>query len=122
MGHGKPEPDKVGELREATRLANEALKDLRIERKAFQELVDSIRPETRKMVEEKITQELDDLTVQMKAGVDSAVEKVFKRFEKLENLILGGYSESRPALEVVAEAFVQKKAERDANRNPPRSL
>lgn len=124
MGREKAEPvDKVAELREATRLANEVLKDLKAERLAFKELMESIRPDTLKFIETEITKELDSMTVAMKKGMDSSVDRVITRFEKLEDLLMGGGSPDRPPLEEIAQEYNDKKrAMKHVSPRSPRIL
>lgn len=118
MGH-RPPLDKVDELKEATRLANEVLKDLKAERKHVEELIAAIRPDTVKIIEESVSSALDGMSVSMKEGIDKSVKRIIARFDHLENLLLGGKTMDRPALEEEVEAFVKKREEAYAPFKPP---
>jgi hypothetical protein len=122
MGHAKAESDKIEQLREATRQANEVLKDLRAERKAFQELVDSLGPHYDEFIAKIVTERIDAMVVAVETGMNSSVEKVFARFDKLEHLLLGGMSKDRRPLEEVAEAFVKKREEREKDGHFPKLI
>jgi F0F1-type ATP synthase membrane subunit b/b' len=81
--------DKLGELREATRLANQVLKDLKQERKEATELVQNYVAKLEKTIGAELVKQLDELGKATQKAMDDSVTRVFKKFDELAALMMG---------------------------------
>lgn len=81
------------QLRAETRIAHEALKDLRALIREGNELVDRITAAAEVAVDERVvpvvTAKLEELGAQTRKAMDESVAKVGTEFERLERILLG---------------------------------
>ncbi|MEV8634343.1 hypothetical protein AB0395_22075 [Streptosporangium sp. NPDC051023] len=85
------------ELRELIREAHGLLKDLRAERRAVVELIDSIPARVDGRIEEHLKDGLEQLGAVTKAAMDTSVAKVTREFDRLEAIFKGADPASRRA-------------------------
>jgi LPS O-antigen subunit length determinant protein (WzzB/FepE family) len=85
--------DEVAELREATRQAHEALKDLRLAVKEAVKLKDSIEQAAQVAMDERIApaveKGLEEFRESLKKAIDTGTEAVFHRFDTVADTLLG---------------------------------
>lgn len=101
--------NKAEELREVIREANEVLRDIKQERKLLKELIDSVAPDVRAMILERVETELAAFSETVEKKVDESTDKIARRFDTLERLLLGlPGNVKRPALEEVVESYRER--------------
>lgn len=83
------------DLREAVREAHEALKDLRAERRAVQELLDGLPAKVDARIEHQLAQGLDALGRETRKAIDAATEKVTAEFDHLADILMGRTAQDR---------------------------
>jgi hypothetical protein len=90
---GRPAPDDLVALREATRAAHEVLRDLRQERRAVEQLLagltDQVQRAVEARVEEALTRDLAKLGEATDKAMRASVAKVTREFDRLEAIMLG---------------------------------
>lgn len=95
--------DEVTALREATRAAHEALKDLRQEHRAVKQLVAGIEGRVQRAVEGLLHTEIERQVAELAKVTDRAmrdsVAKVGREFDRLERILTGREDDGRPSLE-----------------------
>lgn len=113
----KREPvDEVTALREATREAHEAIKDLsrllRESQKARAELQTAIADLTHERIEQETACQILAMADRLKVFMDESVDHVLKQFARLERLVLGDErNRTRPTLMQVAGAMERNLAQ-----------
>lgn len=103
--------DELDELRAATdtakeviHQAHEAIKDLRSCMREFEELINR---RADRMVTDRLEQEYRAGLDMLGSTVDVATRRIYRRFDKIEKLLLGGPDEA-DAVDVMAANFVRK--------------
>jgi hypothetical protein len=85
--------EEIAAIKEATRVAHEAIKDLKGLIKEAKQISEHISVQMHEEVDEKLQAEvkvgLEQLSVAFKAATEEATNKVFKRFDDLADLLLG---------------------------------
>lgn len=106
-------PTQVDELREATREARAALKDLKVAMKEFRELTG---PEVTRQVEERVSHVVEDALMQIgketQKTVRLAYDKVMREWDKLTDLLL---VKDKRTGEIAMEQLVQAVVDRAKN-------
>lgn len=96
-------PDEIAVLREATRQAHEALKDLRTERRAVEQLVAGIEGRVQRAVADLIEAQVAEQVAALAKVTDKAmrdsVAKVERSFDRLERILTGQDDDGQPTLE-----------------------
>lgn len=85
------------ELKEQTRAAHAALKDLKKERAAIEKLLAGIPDRVEERIGAEIREGLGAYRETLAKAMDDATAKVFREFDKLSKAILGG-TKNRPSL------------------------
>ncbi len=109
---GQRPPSTAEELREATRAANEAIKDLKAERKALEELRSEVRrelEEARAGIKERVITWLEEATREsgqaLAEDIQRARAQIYKRFDQITAALMGARDE-RPGLEELVGTYV----------------
>lgn len=95
-------------IREATREAHQAIKDVRAERKALADDLAAARAACLTLIEEAVAKELGELGTQTAAAIEAAKQAVYARFDRIADVLTFTDPESRrqgvPGLEELANA------------------
>jgi truncated hemoglobin YjbI len=90
---------EVNELKEATRRAHEAIKDLKLAIREAQETSDEIKQmihdEIYDRVDAEVAAGLDDYKTVLSEAIDKATDKVFARFDYLADILMGEDKQSQ---------------------------
>lgn len=85
--------DDVAALREATREAHEALKDLRLATRVARDVIAEVKAVAGEQVDERIREALakglEELSTSVKAACDESTDRVFARFDTITATLLG---------------------------------
>ena len=96
---------EIEALRAATREAHEALKDLRTERRAVQQLVDGIEGRVQRavaaLIETQVTEQLAALGKVTRKAMDDSVAKVHREFDRLERIFTGRDNSHEPLEDLI---------------------
>lgn len=96
-----PDPDALEALKEATRGAHEAIKDLRAATKEAREVVEQVHVAARKDVDDRIEEALkaglEELSNAISDAIEVSTDKVFKRFDAIQATLLGETKKDRRA-------------------------
>lgn len=87
--------DKLEELREATRLANQVLKDLKQERKEIIKLLDGIPGKVAELVGDSVVKQLEELGKLTQKAMDDSIARVDTKFEEYSAILLGEDKKSK---------------------------
>ncbi len=109
--------DEVSALREATREAHEAIKDLtrllRESQTARSDLQNAIAYLTHERIEKEISSQILEMAERLKVLMSESVDTVLKQFARLERLVLGDERDrTKPTLMQVAAAM-ERNLEQD---------
>jgi len=106
--------DEVAALREATREAHEALKDLRTERRAVEQLVAGIEGRVQRavadLIEAQVAEQVAALGKVTEKAMADSVAKVGREFDRLAAIYLGHGDEDRGTLEEQTRRAVAHRA------------
>ena len=95
--------DEIEALRQATRQAHEALKDLRTERRAVEQLVAGIEGRVQRavavLIETQVAAQVAALGKVTEKAMDDSVAKVGREFDRLAAIYLGRDDTQRGTLE-----------------------
>lgn len=88
--------EELQALREATRKAHEALRDLKAEHQGIKATIEAWRKEkeawaavAEEQFSEIVRQGLDDFGRSLKVAIDDATDRVYKRFDTLADIMMG---------------------------------
>lgn len=106
---------KTAELQIATRMANEALSDMKAERKRCDRLINVMKSEAQKSVdaylEPVVNAEIKKMTKVVEEQIEKATEAVYDRFDTIGDILMGTSRTDRkagkPTLEQLARERVQ---------------
>lgn len=105
--------EEIAALKEATREAHEALKDLRTEHRAVRQMLDGIEGRTRRAVEtlmeEALKRELAALGTSTDMAMRKSVAKVTREFDRLEAILLGKEHPGRASIPELIERLPDAK-------------
>jgi predicted transcriptional regulator len=91
--------NEINELKEATRRAHEAIKDLKLAIREAQETSDEIKQmihdEIYDRVDAEVAAGLDDYKTVLSEAIDKATDKVFARFDYLADILMGEDKQSQ---------------------------
>jgi len=106
--------DEVAALRQATREAHEALKDLRAERRAVEQLVAGIEGRVQRAVTDlmkaQVAEQVATLGEATRRAMDESVAKVGREFDRLAAIYLGHGDEDRGTLDEQTRRAVSHRA------------
>lgn len=104
---------KVAELREATRLANEALKDLRVERRELEKFLEGYQKWVADQLENAVKVEVQHMADTVGQAIDSAEKRVFHRFDTLGDILMGEDKKGRRegTLQDLVRQWMEKQEE-----------
>lgn len=109
----RPETD---ELRELIREAHGLLKDLRVERRAVEQLLDGIPAKVDARIEERVKVGLEALSEATRKTIDAATDRVFARFDRLADTLTGTNKAQRRQGKRPLEELFREHAEKGADR------
>lgn len=105
--------EKIEELRKANREANETLADLKHTLKEARSLTDEIKKMIEDRCEEQVETAVSDSITKLQNATDRAIEsstdKIFERFDTLENLIFEGRRGKKKTGGESLESLVERK-------------
>lgn len=93
--------EEIAALKEMTRVAHEALADLKRARKEAQEFVATTLDTIKEMMQGAAAKEVATLGDATTKAIDEATATVFRRFDRLENMLLGDGKRREPMEELV---------------------
>lgn len=102
VGVGSPEKfylehleNKIKELREVTAEANGVLKDIRVAKKEALAVIEDMRENIHEKIGVAVKDGLDDLGESIRKNIDTAQERIDRRFDKIGNILMGEDSQAR---------------------------
>jgi hypothetical protein len=97
------------ELKAAITEGHQLLKDMKAERKAFEQLFTDVRTQTRSSVESHITAQvkagLAEYRASMERATDTATKAVMKRFDTLADILMGTDDPNKESLAMVVRKW-----------------
>jgi len=98
--------DEIEALKEATRQAHAAVKDLHRETREAKALIASlVTKEVSARIDNAVADQLDDLGKQIETFLEAADRKVHARFDKIGDILLGEErGDAKPSIEELARA------------------
>jgi hypothetical protein len=88
---------EVEEMRQLVREAHELLKDMRLERREIEQLLDGIPYKVDERIEAQLTRGLEKLGEETRLAMDRSVAKVGREFDRLQAICTGTDPKSRRA-------------------------
>lgn len=119
MAHQPPQtPDeKIQELRDATRSANETLAELKLLNKELRKLMGQLDARFAKAFDEEISEIVQTTLAEYKTSIERSTEEatqaVFRRFDTIAEILLGKSKKQRRAGEVDIEKLAFDKRDED---------
>lgn len=101
------EEAKIKELKAATRAANEALADLKAERKACEKLVKDTLQKLEDLIRIEVEKQVDALGEATQDAIDKTQKRIFKKFDELAAILLG---EDEKDKESIPELIERRRA------------
>lgn len=96
-------------LDDKIREAHGVTKDLR---KLIREVKSLVEDEVRKLIQQEVTVQMGRLADETGKAMELATAKVYRRFDRLDRILMGNDRNGEPNLEEVAQEFVSLKRER----------
>lgn len=105
---------ELAQLREATREAHEALKDLRTERRAIEQLIAGVEGRVRRavadLIEAQVAEQIAALGKVTEKAMRDSVAKVGREFDRLAAIYVGRDDDGQTLEELTRQAVARREA------------